>query len=75
MRGQGNSYHEGFVFDLEVRKLDKMTEVQESKFVPFLLCFKKRVRDGESKLSLKKHFDTASQILNEADLRQEVKVL
>ena len=61
VRGEGNTLHEGYVFDLEVRKLAKMTEVQESKFVPFLLCFTKRTRDGDnttpSKLSLKKSLE------------------
>ena len=73
VRGQGNSFHEGFSFDIEVRKLDKMTEVQESKFVPFLLCFTKRAKGdstAQSNLSLKKSIDTDAQVLNEADLRQ-----
>ena len=50
-----------------------MTEVQESKFVPFLLCFTKRAKGdstAQSKLSLKKSIDTDAQVLNEADLRQ-----
>lgn len=75
VRGKGNTHHEGFIFDIEVRRLDKMTEVQESKFVPFLLCFTKRVRGSDSvKLSVKEGVDTPSIVLDEAELRRVIKV-
>ena len=55
-----------------------MCDVQDSKFVPFLLCFTKRIKteDGlTSKLSLKRAIGSPEQTLDEAELRKEVKVL
>ena len=56
IRGKNNPYAESHVFDFQINKLDKITNVEESKFVSFLLIVTKRARSGaddKSKLSLK----------------------
>ena len=42
VRGKNNPGFEGFAFDLQLIKLDKICDVQDSKFVSFMLVFTKR---------------------------------
>ena len=41
VRGQNNPHFADYKFDLQLNKLDKICNVQDTKFVSFLLCFTK----------------------------------
>jgi len=78
VRGTGNPYFQDYIFDLELRRLEKICDVKDSKFVSFLLCFSKRPRDQSAplaRLTLKERLDVAAETLAEAELTRRVKVL
>ena len=54
VNGELNPHHEAFTFDFELIKLEKICNVQDTKFVSFLVSVTKRPKDDTpAKLSLK----------------------
>ena len=78
VRGKNNPHFADYVFDMELRKLDKICDVQETKFVSFLLVFTKKPRtEGEtaSKFSLKMGLGMDAEVMSEDALKKRVKVM
>ena len=78
MRGKNNPHFESHVCDIQLNKLDKICNVQDSKFVSFLLCVTKRAKSEESappQLSLKIAVGSNPEPLDESTLKQRVKVM
>ena len=78
VRGKNNPHFADYVFDLELRKLDKICDVRDSKFVSFLLAFTKKPRsesETTSTLSLKLGTGIDAEVMTEDALKQRVKEL
>ena len=48
VRGKNNPHFENYVCDLQLNKLEKICNVQDSKFVSWLLCYTKRPKTADS---------------------------
>ena len=78
VRGKGNESFEAadFTHDLQLIKLDKVCNVEDSKYIPFLLAFQKRPKSADTPqtLSLKTKTGGVEQVSEEA-LKHRVKVM
>ena len=78
VRGKNNPHFENYVCDLQVNKLDKICNVQDSKFVSWLLCITKRPKSADSapaQLSFKPSPAAAVEQLDEDNLKKRVKFI
>ena len=78
IRGKNNPYAESHAFDVQINKLDKVCDVNESKFVSFLLVVTKRAKaspEDKSKLLLKANIGQEAAIMEENELKFGLKKL
>lgn len=79
IHGKNNPHFASHIFDLQLNKLDKICNVQDSKFVSFLLSFTKRpLQEGcarDPKITLKESLQQDAEPLSEEQLKQKVKLL
>lgn len=77
LRGKNNALFDSHVFDLQLYKLDKICNVQDTKFVSFLLSFSKRPLAGErdSKIIFKESIAREAETIDEETLKRRVKMM
>lgn len=77
IRGKNNPHFATHIFDLGLIKLDKVCDVEDTKFVSFLACFRKRPRsEGDSaKITLKKGLKASEEEMTEAELVKYTKIV
>ena len=84
IRGKKNPLFADFAFNIQINKLDKICNVQDSKFESFLLILTKRSKAEEEekgennsgcKLSLKAGLTAEVESLDEAELKKRIKIM
>ena len=79
LRGKNNSHFSSHVFDIQLYKLDKICNVQDTKFVSFMLSVTKRpLVDGaarDTKITFKDGVVKDSEPMEETQLKRRVKML